>query len=180
MERKKLNKNNVFFINWQKIKDSTKEGRRLRRPDEKTDGEEGMFDEFIRNTHSDKRELILIVDEAHRDSDTELAEELINLIDPKIILKITATPKHIPDASDVNHKRVGFVEVDRDEVVAAGLIKEKIITQTKEDIEKLEKKEIDQDELLLRLAFNKRLELKEYYDKLELKINPTCFQSSYR
>ena len=172
MERKKLNKNNVFFINWQKIKDSTKEGRRLRRTDEKTDGEEGMFDEFIKNTHTDKRELILIVDEAHRDSDTELAEELINLIDPKIILKITATPKHIPDVSEINHKRAGFVEVDRDEVVAAGLIKEKIITQTKEDIEKLEKKEIDQDELLLKLAFNKRLELREYYDNLGLKINP--------
>lgn len=172
MERKKLNKNNIFFINWQKIKDSTKDGRRLRRPDEKTEGEEGKFDEFIRNTNADKRELILVVDEAHRESDTELAEELINLIDPRIILKITATPKHVPDASEINHKRAGFVEVDRDEVVAAGLIKEKIITQTKEDIEKLEKREIDQDELLLKLAFNKRVELQEYYDNLGLRINP--------
>lgn len=172
LSRNKLNKNNIFFINWQKIKDSTKEGRILRRPSEKTPGDEGKFDEFIKNTHADNRELILIVDEAHRDTDTELAEDLKTLIDPRIILRITATPRAIPDASEIQHKKAGFIEVDREEVIAAGLIKEKILTQTKEDIEKQEKKEIDQDILLLTLALNKRQELLEHYKTLNLKINP--------
>lgn len=101
LNRGKLENNDVFFINWQKIKSSTKEGRKLREPTEYTYGNEGIFDEFIKQTQEDKREIILIIDEAHRDTDTELAEDLITLIDPRIILKITATPKTEPSASDV-------------------------------------------------------------------------------
>jgi len=168
----KLEKNNVFFINWQKIKSSTKEGRKLRNPTEYTYGDEGIFDEFVKRTQEDNRELVLIIDEAHRDTDTVLADELIDLINPRIILKITATPKTEPSASDVLQKRAGFVEVIREDVVEEGLIKEKIITQTKEDLDKLAKKEIDQDLMLLELAFNKRIELQKEYKELGLEINP--------
>jgi len=172
LNKGKLGKNNVFFINWQKIKSSTKDGRVLRSPTEFTSGEEGVFDEFIKRTQEDGRELVLVVDEAHRDSDTELADELVELINPRIILKITATPKTEPTASDVLQKRAGFVEVLREDVVEAGLIKEKIVTQTMEDFEKLAKKEIDQDLILLELAFSKRLELQKAYCELGREINP--------
>jgi len=171
LSKGKLEKNNVFFINWQKIKSSTKEGRKLRNPTEYTYGD-GIFDEFIKRTQEDNRELILIIDEAHRDTDTELADDLIELINPRIIIKITATPKNEPSASDVLQKRAGFVEIIREDVVEAGLIKEKIITQTKEDLDKLTKKEIDQDLILLELAFNKRLETQKEYKELGLEINP--------
>jgi len=172
LSKGKLEKNNIFFINWQKIKSSTKEGRVLRTPSEYTHGDDGIFDEFIKRTQEDGRELVLIIDEAHRDTDTELAEELIDLINPRIIIKITATPKTEPTASDIIQKRAGFVEVLREDVIEAGLIKEKIITQTKEDLDRLAKEEIDQDLILLELAFNKRLELQKAYKDLGLKINP--------
>ena len=172
LSKGKLEKNNVFFINWQKIKSSTKEGRKLRNPTEYTYGDDGIFDEFVKRTQEDNRELVLIIDEAHRDTDTELADDLIELINPRIILKITATPKTEPSASDVLQKRAGFVEVLREDVIDAGLIKEKIITQTKEDLDKLTKKEIDQDLILLELASNKRLELQKEYKELGLEINP--------
>jgi len=172
LNRKKMEKNNVFFINWQKIKSSTKEGRKLRTPTEYTLGDDGIFDEFVKRTQDDNRELILIIDEAHRDTDTDLADDLVDLINPRIILKITATPKIEPSISDVINKRAGFVEVIREDVIEAGLIKEKIITQTKEDLDKLTRKEIDQDLILMELAFKKRLELLKEYKKLKLKINP--------
>ena len=172
LSRGKLEKNDVFFINWQKIKSSTKEGRTLRNPTEYTYGDDGIFDEFIKKTQEDNREIVLIIDEAHRDTDTELAEDLIELINPRIVLKITATPKTEPSASDVLQKRAGFVEVLREDVVKAGLIKEKIITQTKEDLDKLTKNEMNQDIMLLELAFNKRSELLKEYKKLGLEINP--------
>ncbi|MFW5853274.1 MAG: DEAD/DEAH box helicase family protein [Patescibacteria group bacterium] len=164
----KLEKNSVFFINWQKIKTSTKDGRKLRKENEN----DITFDSFIQKSQADGREIVLIIDEAHRDASTDLAQELINLIDPRIILKITATPKKEPSYSDVKNKKVGFVEVERDAVIEEGLIKEKVITQTKEDIEKEAKKEIDQDLLLLDLAYSKRLELKKSYKKLGVDINP--------
>ena len=172
LSKGKLDKNNIFFINWQKIKSSTKEGRKLRNPAEYTYGDDGIFDQFIKTTQSENRELILIVDEAHRDIDTELADDLIELINPRIIIKITATPRTEPSASDLIQKRAGFVEVLVDDVINAGLIKEKIITQTREDLDKLTKKERDQDLILLELAFNKRIELQNYYKELNLDINP--------
>jgi len=173
LNRKKLEKNNVFFINWQKVKASTKEGRKLRRETEKTEFDKGIFDEFIIRTQKEGRDLVLIVDESHTQTDTELASEVIELIDPRIIIRVTATPKDDPSYSDVEHHRAGSVEVEREEVVEAELIKEKIITQTKEDLDKFSKKEIDQDILLLKLAYNKRLELKKHYEKLDIEyINP--------
>jgi type III restriction enzyme len=173
LNRKKLEKNNVFFINWQKVKAFTKEGRKLRRETEKTEFEKGIFDEFIIRSQEEGRDLILIIDEAHTQTRTELAAEVIELIDPKIIVKVTATPKNEPSFSDVKHYRVGFVEVEREEVVEAGLIKEKIVTQSKEDLDKVSDKAIDQDNLLLELAYNKRLELKKNYTHLDIRtINP--------
>lgn len=172
LNKKKMNKNEVFFINWQKIKSSTKEGRILRRDSERSEWDKGIFDEFIIRTKKEGRELILIIDEAHRDKDTNLAKEIIDIINPKIILHITATPKEEPTYSEVTNLKKGFVEVDRLDVIKEGLIKEKIITQTKEDLEKVSKKEIDQNILLLELAYNKRQELLDTYSKKGVSINP--------
>lgn len=163
-----LGNNDVFFINWQKIKDSTKEGRKLRRENER-----GItFDNFIHETQEAMREFVLIVDEAHRDTDTELAQEIVDLINPRIIIRITATPRNEPSHDEIQDGRAGYVRITRDEAVESGLIKEKIITQTKEDIARHAHKELDQDKLLLELAYNKRLELKKLYDLLKLPINP--------
>ncbi|MHA1491311.1 MAG: DEAD/DEAH box helicase [Promethearchaeota archaeon] len=175
LNRKKLEKNNVFFINWQKVKASTKEGRKLRRETERTEFDKGIFDEFIIRTQKEGegRELILIIDEAHRDSDTELANEIYDLVDPRIFLRITATPQNIPNAEKVQNKEAGYVGVKKEEVVEAGLIKEKIVTQTKEDLDKVLKKEIDQDNLLLELAYNQRKNLIKHYKKIGTEnINP--------
>ncbi|CAH1763249.1 3359_t:CDS:2 [Entrophospora sp. SA101] len=120
-----------------------------------------------------ERDLVLIVDEAHIETDTQLANEVINLFDPRIIIRVTATPKIEPGISEVRQKRAGFVEVPEKEVKKSGLIKEKIVIQTKEEIEKLsEKKQFSEDEIMLELAYNKRLELKKIYESLGLDINP--------
>lgn len=173
LNRAKLEKNNVFFINWQKIKASTKEGRKLRRETETTEFDRGIFDEFIVRTQKEGRELVLIIDEAHTQTGTELAKEVVDLIDPRIIVRVTATPENVPTAEDVQNRVAGYVGVNRQEVVEAGLIKEKIITQTEEDLSKIAKKEIDQDNLLLELAYKKRQELLKAYKKVGVKkINP--------
>lgn len=167
----KLYKNNIFFINWAKIKGTDKESKKLRKPNEHTEGEFGVFDEFIKKTKNE-RDLVLIIDEAHTETNTTLANEVIELIDPRIIIKVTATPENIPSASETNQKKAGFVEVLEEDVIKSGLIKEKIIIQTEEEIIKLENKELSEDEIMLELAFKKRLELKKYYEDLELDINP--------
>jgi len=169
LSRGKLNKNSIFFINWQKIKGKTKESRKLRK-----DNEWGLtFDSFIKKTKDEDRNLVVIIDEDHIGADTELAQEIIDgLIQPKITVRVSATPKYIPDAEEVSEQRGGFVQAKREEVVEAGLIKEKIIFQTEEDLNRKDFKGIDQDEILLELAYQKRLELIEHYKEIGIEVNP--------
>jgi len=165
LSREKLRQNDVFFINWQKIKGKSKDSRKLRR-----ENEQGLtFDNFINETHEAGRKIVVIIDEEHIGSDTDLALEVVEgLIKPKITLRVSATPKYIPTRADT----AGYVEVKRSDVVEAGLIKEKIVFQTEEDLKQKAVKKLDQDEMLLELAYNKRLELIELYKKLGVEVNP--------
>ena len=167
----KLYKNNILFVNWAKIRGTNIESRRLRRPSELTEGDYGVFDEFIKKT-KEERDIVLIIDEAHTEADTTLADEVLNLIKPRIIIKVTATPRNIPDGREINQKKAGFVEVLEEDVIKSGLIKEKIIIQTEEEIKNIENQELDVDQIMLELAFNKRIELKGLYNESNLDINP--------
>lgn len=165
LSRERLHQNDVFFINWQKIKGKSKESRKLRR-----ENEQGLnFDNFIEETHLAGRKIVVIIDEEHIGSDTDLALEVVEgLIKPKITLRVSATPKYIPTRAET----AGYVEVKRSDVVEAGLIKEKIVFQTEEDLEQKAVKNLDQDEMLLELAFAKRLEIVNLYKKLDIEVNP--------
>lgn len=170
LSKKRMKENNVFFINWQKIRATNKDWRKLRKETEHSVWDKWVFDEFILNTKKDGIELILIIDEAQSQTGTALADEIVDLIDPRIIFKITATPKAEDIVSWTEYE--SFVNVKHEDVIKEWLIKEKIITQTKEDIEKIKKEEIDQDKFLIELAFAKREELKKHYETLWLDINP--------
>lgn len=169
LTRGKLESNSVFFINWQKVKGTSKDSRKLRR-----DNELGLtFDSFIQASHEDGRKLVVIIDEEHIGSDTTLALEVIEgVIKPKITIRVSATPKYEPTREETDDLKAGFVRAKREDVILAGLIKEKIVFQTEEDLSKAEFKGKDQDEILLELAFQKRLDLLRYYQDLDVDINP--------
>lgn len=169
LNRKVLTKNSVFFINWEKLKGQSKEVLKIRRENE----QDISFDGMIEATHEEKRKIVVIIDEEHLGADTDKALELIGgLIKPKIILRVSATPKYEPTLSDIEDKKAGFVRVRREDVIREGLIKEKIIFQTEEDLNHKQFKVMDQDEVLLELAYQKREELISYYKDLEIDINP--------
>ncbi len=170
--RGKLNKNDILFINWQKLVSRAAENRVLRRPDdENMQKEQGYyFEDFVENTQAEGREIVLVVDEAHTHGSTDLAKDIIDKINPKIIIKVTATPK----AEDVGNTMMlggGFVEVLREKVVEQGLIKEKIVVQTDEDLQSHRGQDLDK--VLLELGLEKRLELKKQFKVLgKNDINP--------
>lgn len=78
---------------------------------------------------------------------------VIDVVNPKIIINVSATPKYIPNQEEVEEGRARFVSVKREDVVNAGLIKEKIVTQTEEDLKAMPGQDLD--ELLLNLAIEK-------------------------
>ncbi len=170
--RGKLSKNEILFINWQKLVSRARENRVLRRPeDESLQKEIGVyFEDFIDGTHTDNREIILVVDESHTHGSTELARAIVDYINPRIIIEVSATPDNIPNAEDIEEERAGFVNVKRDDVVNEGLIKEKIIVQTEEELQRYG--EDDLDEVLLKLGLTKRETLRQQYNSLGKNINP--------
>jgi len=172
INRGKLLKNDILFINWQKIVSQSAENRVIRRPDDPLMQKESgyYFEDFVDNTLKSNREIILVVDESHKNKSTKLAKDIIDYINPKIILEISATPENIPSISEVRHNQAGYVEVDREEVVNEGLIKEKIIVQSNEDLLKYKGKDLDI--VLLELGFNKQLELKKQLENIGKNINP--------
>lgn len=112
----KLYKNDILFINWQKLVASKKDNRLLRRPDEEVNlKEQGYyFDDIIENTHKENREFVLIIDESHKNRDTDLAQEVIDVIKPKVILNVSATPKNIPGIDEIEEGTAGYVGVKRE------------------------------------------------------------------
>ena len=154
---KVLERGEILFFNWSKIKARNKDGRRLRRDNE----QEITWDGMIRRTHEEGRGIILIIDEAHTNVTTMLAEEEIRQINPKIVIKVTATHR---DQKNLD------VDIAHSDVVQSGLIKQSIQSQTKEDFEN--KKEEDLDRHVLRLALDKREEIGNLYRESGLDVNP--------
>lgn len=153
---KLLEQNEILFFNWSKIKTANKAGRKLRREGET----EITWDGMLERTKLEDRNIVLIIDEAHRETGTLLAEEEIKQIDPRIVLKVTATH----DSEDVD------VNIEYEEVVNAGLIKEGILSQTQEDFK--DKGEQDLDRHVLDLALKKREELASLYKKNNIDVRP--------
>lgn len=172
INRGKLYENDIIFLNWQKVvqDNATTRKLKLRKPKDPLAVKESgkYFEDVIESTKKDGREIIMVIDEAHTHKATELAQGIIDFIDPKIILHITATPreKDVAQAAMIG----GFVQVDREKVVDEGLIKEKIFIQTEEELQR--HKGQDMDEALLRLGIEKREELKKEFQKLGKDINP--------
>lgn len=174
INRGKLQKNDILFLNWQKVVSRAAENRVLRRPEnEEERKEQGVyFEDFIDNTHKDKREIILIIDEAHTHVTKDLAQQVIDYINPKIVLHVTATPT---EDIELKSRRLGsFIEIPRDKVIDAGLIKEKILVQTEEDLKKfvIKVKEGYLEEVMIELALAKKKEIVEQYKELSKNINP--------
>ncbi|OGN22035.1 MAG: hypothetical protein A2915_03775 [Candidatus Yanofskybacteria bacterium RIFCSPLOWO2_01_FULL_41_34] len=166
-----LKSNDIIFLNWQKVVSEAAENRVLRRP-EKDDPlykERGKyFEDVIDGTKAKEREIVLIIDEAHKSKGTRLAQNIIDYIDPKIILHITATPEEADELEAYRQK--SYFEVDREPVVNQGLIKEKIVLQSDEDLKGYGKKDLD--EVLLDLGLSKREQLKAEFKAMGKNINP--------
>ena len=170
-QRGGLKKHDVMFMNWQKLVASKAENRTRRRPtDERNEKESGYyFEDVIDLTKAEGREIILIVDESHKNMTDAAKRDVINPIDPKIILKVSATPEDV-SASDKENLRAGWVEVKREDVVNAGLIKKDIVCQTDEDIKAHDGE--DTDDMLLSLAMERRQKIVDDIAKFGVNVNP--------
>ncbi|MFA5107842.1 MAG: DEAD/DEAH box helicase family protein [Patescibacteria group bacterium] len=170
INRGKLYENDILFLNWQKVVSKAAENRTIRRPEgEEMRKESGKyFEDVIDATKLDGREIILIIDESHTHVSTALAQNIVDYIDPKIVLHVSATPDKAIVAEAAEHD--SFLKLNRDEVVAEGLIKECIVLQSEEDLKRMGKRDLD--EVLLGLGMERREELLKEFRTLGKHVNP--------
>lgn len=143
----------VYFVNWDKINKSTNVVLR--------DGEDKNLIEKIIECRTKQMDFFMIVDEEHLNK--QAAEMYERILDPKHILRISATTK----------TKDGYKEtVSDDEVIAAGLIASGI--SINEDLKKeaiFNNDKVD-DLLLLHMADAKRKEIQAEYDRYNRNIRP--------
>lgn len=175
-----LRSNEILFINWEKLSQARSADRlKLRRPENVLDRKESgyYFEDIIENTHNQGREIILIIDESHSHVETENSQDIIKIICPKLIYNMSATPFTNEDSKKafavmMMEKKAAKIEIDRQRVIDAGLIKQEIKCQTEEDLKRFKGANID--EVMLDLAIEKRNQIKAEWEKIGLNINPLC------
>ncbi|MEG1009744.1 MAG: DEAD/DEAH box helicase family protein, partial [Clostridia bacterium] len=140
------------FINWETI---TKKGNNALK-----DAERKNLYERVHEAHNCQFKFIVIVDEEHLNK-TIKAESVIEYMNPKYIVRVSATTK--------TNKEAEYIKIDELEVINAGLItralyiNENVTNQTTL---------LNEHEYLLDLAINKRKAIKQEYMNLGVRVNP--------
>lgn len=145
---KKIAENEILFLNWESI---NKKDNVFIRENEN----DFNLTSIINNTIEEGREIILVIDESHHTASAENTKGLIEIMDPKITIEVSATPHMTSD---------NIVKVKFESVVKEGMIKEKISLNPDLHAEKLEGE--SSDEFILKEALKKREELVKEFAKI--------------
>ena len=105
-----IEENEIVFINWDSL---IKENNVFRMENEK----DCNLQSVIANTKDEGKEIILIIDESHRTAKADKAKDVINEIQPKLIIEMTATPINISGT---------LIEIPLGRVIAEGMIKSEV------------------------------------------------------
>lgn len=140
------------FINWENV---TKKGNTALKELEKSN-----LYERIENAKSEGLKFIVIIDEEHRNK-TEKAENITELFNPEHIVRVSATTKRNDEAYNI--------KINEMEVINSGLITKSLyINQGIENDIVLN----DEIEYLLKLAINKRREIRNCCTENGVNYNP--------
>lgn len=151
--RSEIDKNEIVFVNWEKIRTKDKKTGDFKNVVMK-DKETINFPEVLENTRATGRRIILIIDESHVAATTDRATEIRdNIIKPELTVEMSATPVLMNGAYPV--------VVKPNDVINEGMIKKEIIIN--QDIDKIVDDELDSESLILESAYMKQEHLKKQY-----------------
>lgn len=159
LDDRKISENEILFLNWASI---NKKGNIYVRENER----DNNLTNIVARTKDEGRTIILIIDESHRNAETEKSKELIEDIGPKITIEVSATPQL---------KGVfRGVEVELKDVKDEGMIKKEIVINPGFENFKLNKTLADKtaDEIVVETALKKRAELAKFNEAEASNVNP--------
>src|SRR3989344_5995995 len=166
--RERIVRNEVVVVNWEKLRSKERDTGDWKNVLMK-DGEKLNFRDVLSKTR-EQRNVIMIIDESHIGATAERTNELRDEINADVILEMSATPKIKPDPRDLARGTAGYVFVEPKDVIDEGMIKKELIINEK--IDEITDDEADSQEVVLEVAYKKRLELKRLFEKEKTNINP--------
>lgn len=154
LQDKQIQDKEILFFNWQSINQTNNIYIRANEND-------FNLSSVINNTKDVDREIILIIDESHHTASSEKSKEIINMIDPKITINVSATPGILK----YDHmENIDFLKVRNE-----GMIKKSVrLNYRLSDVEDSG----TTDELIIKAALGKRQELKKNYEGVNSTVNP--------
>lgn len=144
----------ILFLNWESI--NKKDNVYIRENEQ-----ERNLSKVLENTREEGTRIVLIIDESHFTAKTETSRNLINDINPDVILEVSATP-HI-------HSFYNVV-VEFEDVRKEGMIKKEIAINPELDKAKVSDK--SPDEMVIECALKKRQQMLKLLEKEKSNINP--------
>lgn len=160
---KQIAENEILFLNWESI--NKKDKNTIVKENEK----EFYLGKIIENTKDEGREIILIIDESHHHATSEISQDLIADIAPRLTIEVSATPV-IQDADEI-------VSVPLEDVKLEGMIKKSVILNPnfKNVLAGNSLKTALADgtnAMVLKEAIKKRTEITKAYQEAGININP--------
>lgn len=146
--------NTITFLNWELVNNKKKKALR--------EGESSNLRDIIAEAKREKIKFILIVDEEHKNQ-TSKSQDIISMFDAECIYRASATP--IKD--DSAHK----ITVSEEDVISEGLITKNVVINDQFN-EFSNSNDTVSNGVFLRAAYEKRLLIKDEYNKLNKDINP--------
>jgi type III restriction enzyme len=163
LDNKRIDQNEILFFNWESI---NKEGNIYIRDNE----QDNNLTSVLANTREEGRTIILIIDESHHHATSEISQNLIRDIGPKLTIEVSATPT----LDGIADERVS---VQLEDVKAEGMIKKAVVLNPEfnnviKDAKVQSQLSKQSEELVIELALKKRKALKDAYEKEKVDINP--------
>lgn len=160
---KEIAENEILFLNWESI--NKKDKNTIIKENEK----EFYLGKIVENTKEEGREIVLIIDESHHHAPSEISQNLIADIAPRLTIEISATPIILnPDE---------IVSVSLEDVKLEGMIKKSLILNPNfKNVlsgDSLKTALADgTDAMVLEEAVKKRAEIAKTYQAADRNINP--------
>lgn len=160
---KQISENEILFLNWESI--NKKDKNTIVKENEK----EFYLGKIVENTKEEGREIVLIIDESHHHATSEISQDLISDISPRLTIEVSATPVIVsPD---------DFVPVSLEDVKMEGMIKKSVILNP--DFKNVLTGDTlkttladGTDAMVLEEALKKREKIAKTYKEAGLDINP--------
>lgn len=160
---KQIGENEILFLNWESI--NKKDKNTIVKENEK----EFYLGKIVENTKEEGREIVLIIDESHHHATSEISQDLISDIAPRLTIEVSATPV-ISNPDEI-------VSVPLEDVKLEGMIKKSVILNPNfKNVlsgDSLKTTLADgTDAMVLEEGIKKRAEIAKAYKEAGIDINP--------